>query len=437
MSLLNPQELLHFLFRVRFSEFTALCKSIENTPKNEFLYEQTLAMNLTKILEKKTLREIQQFCLFNKLPIIDDKKMVDSIIAYCVYMTGSRFNINIKGCIQVDTYYMRNNDSEQIILLIGEYHDLDGNSHKIIDRIYKNTTCPIDIINEDTFFSYDSYLNEDTSYSHFSSYQGSNAIMMAHDSCVIHGLTPKDYRLDHKSQFFRRCIVPYQGRIKKFYEDYREAKFLHAYNAKFLDAKDFKGSPDEVYKKVLKVRSAVINFHTYLDDPEKYNTNVVDAIKKLNDILQTKQDIEEAMKIEKNHMDLMKGLIDNFDLSTLKKIIRVLQDNEDEELIYFMSYLCDLPMLLRVVKLLKENKSRYIVCFMGDRHRVMLQRYLSIPGLLDKILTSSSTLHPIETIPCEEGSCVLSLKKINCLQKTIRMQYYDSITKKKEPSDST
>lgn len=48
MSLLNPQELLRFLFQVPFSEFSALC-GIINTPQSEFLYEQTLAIKLKTI----------------------------------------------------------------------------------------------------------------------------------------------------------------------------------------------------------------------------------------------------------------------------------------------------------------------------------------------------------------------------------------------------
>jgi hypothetical protein len=129
---------------------------------------------------------------------------------------------------------------------------------------------------------------------------------------------------------------------------------------------------------------------------------------------------------EKNHMHLMKGLIDNFDRSTLEKIKQVLVSDYADNTLLFLTYYYDLPMLLRIVKLLKENKSRYIVCFIGDYHRGNMQRFLSIPGLLNKIMTSS-TVYQTKSIPCEGGSCVLPLKKINCLQKTLRMQYYDSI----------
>uniref|UniRef100_A0A6C0K5H9 Uncharacterized protein n=1 Tax=viral metagenome TaxID=1070528 RepID=A0A6C0K5H9_9ZZZZ len=426
MSLLNPQELLRFLFQVPFSEFSALC-GIINTPQSEFLYEQTLAIKLKTILEKKTLPEIQQFCSLNNIPIIDDKKELGYIIALCLYYAGPQFNLKIKGCIQVDTYYVRNNDSEQIILLIGERHNLDGNANKIIDKMYKNTTCPIDIINEQPFVSLST------------SQQMSNASLMAGDSCVNNGVTPKDDHLDldRNKQFVDQCIVPYQGRIKKFYEDYRSTKYFRVWSNRVSSGRLPIHQTDYI-KILLKLKDAVIDFHTYLDDPQIYHTNVVDAIKRIYDRLKesiTKQDIENAMKNgEKNHMHLMKGLIDNFDLPTLEEIKQVLDYGDTGGIgskryltnLVSLVYYYDLPMLLRIVRLLKENKSRYIVCFMGDYHRENLQRLLSIPGLLNKIMTSS-TVYQTESIPCEGGSCVLSLKKINCLQKTIRMQYYDSI----------
>jgi hypothetical protein len=416
MSLLNPQELLRFLFQVPFSEFSALC-GIKNTPQSEFLYEQTLAIKLKTILEKKTLPEIQQFCSLNNIPIIDDKKELGYIIALCLYYAGPQFNLKIKGCIQVDTYYVRNNDSEQIILLIGERHSLDGNANEIIDSIYKNTTCPIDIINEDSFGS---LLK-----------QKSNASLMAGDLCVKNGVTPKDDHLDFTDnyKFIVRCIVPYQGRIKKFYEDYRNTKYFKVFSSRVY-RRQLPFQDTRFFTATLNLKDAVIDFHTYLDDPQMYHTNVVDAIKGIYDILAepiTKQDIENAMKNgEKNHMHLMKGLIDNFDRSTLEKIKQILVSDYADNTLLYLSYYYDLPMLLRIVKLLKENKSRYIVCFIGDYHRGNMQRFLSIPGLLNKIMTSS-TVYQTKSIPCEGGSCVLPLKKINCLQKTLRMQYYDSI----------
>jgi hypothetical protein len=419
MKLRDALNLLHRIKLYEIIPFFKLAKrcNIPNTPRVQRLYRQVAISELKTVLNKLSLDDLQKVVnnvfglIYTQITQQNKNYYIDCIAEL---KKKNFIKLGIKGCLNVDIFDIEYKNSEQIILFVGENHGWKGNADKIIKQIYDETNCPIDIINEGGFFS--------KGYSNKAS-DGSNVTMNRNDPCVIYGYTPKDQLLQQNPDFVKNCIVPYEGRVKKFQEDYRQTQNFSTIIRGLVN-----NQIELSYSQLL--QDCILDFDSYLENPQKYKKKVSDVIKRIYEECTIKKYTKDEFRNHsKSYMDLMKRLTDNFDKKTLESMKEIIiQHNKVDRTstnLIILGYLNDLPMIIRIVKLIKENKSRYILCFMGAHHSYMIRKMLEIPNLLDfKIKVSGNS-----NCYYDKRDLEILVKKLDCTQKTTRMQYYDKLIK--------
>ena len=167
--------------------------------------------------------------------------------------------VQVKGCLGVDYYeYYVSKNVKIPIYIFGEEHTLEGNSNSILNTIYSNTNCPIDVLIE-TFFT------DKGNILHTS--EGNVAqLITKYERCMNKSSVIAQHQFKQSirnSDFYKTCIVPFKGRVKFWAVDVR----LHFSTLSKAITDYIKELKDrQIYNKIKQSRKHFLNVEVFFGE---------------------------------------------------------------------------------------------------------------------------------------------------------------------------
>jgi hypothetical protein len=343
-------------------------------------------------------------------------------------------SVHLTGCITLTTLRCLDplHPKYQYLFLLGEDHESLGNFPECFTKILKTTQCPIDIIFESSYdlasalsqrgqvFSMDYY--DEKKKSNLRQFRQRFEVL-----CRRGRVPPQTQQHFHKpqhAQYVQKCVVPYQGRVKIWAEEYRYTdQFL------FLQMLQLPSATEEEhtmkFEFMMQFFTLFCDAALFLSDFDMYTSRLLRFLKEVETYIRSLYpDIRFSLGHQQGHG--VRRLLKHMQQYLPEKVITLWLDiiyKQCDNQKFHMSALFDLPACVRILRLYQERKDRLVFVLCGAAHTA------SLVALLTKMNVGDLTIQRIHQQSCPTPR--FFYPALHSSDRTTRMRYYDRKHQKK------
>lgn len=396
--------------------------------ENSHLYKRLLSVQTKRSFDKHDRSQT----------ISEYEKEIALVRSHMESYTPLSSSVLLTGCNKLEIFRgMRTTGKKnQILYLLGEHHEIGGNMLECLHTILNHTKCPVDIIVE---ASYDasianSPLGPFFSMSHFkSSVQSNNrTLSRLYTQCRTKGNVPNPSQMTPGSPYFQNCIVPFQGRVKIWSEDYR-------FSSKFIYLQFLEIDLEEEDYQTEKMRLVHAFYHLFCDF-QTFHTQFELYYERLRDFL---DEVEEFVKrsFPSIHFEIpprskgLRRLLESLRFLPTETIRYWFQSISEQSLLMklYFPLLFDIPVVLRIMRLFQIQKDRILITLCGFFHVDNLTDLLIQPFYGHNASTDSTLWIKRMDIPTGDHSgMLLPYPPLQSNDTTPNIQVYQKNKTKKE-----